>query len=109
MKNILLCSSNPLLTKSLYSLLRDEGYAVEIVEHPALAVQEIISGTFSMMVLDSEPFGLSSEDAVQIIRTVKPDLPIISLGSGSVTVSTPVVAAPLDLEEFKRMVHSMAA
>ena len=106
MKNILLCSSDPILIKNLYGILRDDGYAVETVEHPALAVQRVMSGTLvDALVVDSEPFGLSAEDAVQIIRSVKPHLPILCVGSEC--REAPGVDSPLDLEAFKRTVHAI--
>ncbi len=105
MKNILLCTSDPLLVKNVYGFLRDEGYSVETVEHPALAVQKVMVGAFDVLVVDSEPFGLSAEDAVQIIRTVKPDLPVLCVGSEC--GEGPGVDAPLDLEAFRRKVHAI--
>jgi len=107
MKKILLCSANPILIKSLYAVLRDEGHEVDIVEHPALAVQRVMAGSYGMLIVDSEPFGLSAEDAVQIIRTQMPDLPILYVGSGEYEAS-PAIGAPINLEEFKRTVHSIA-
>lgn len=108
MKNILLCSSNPILVKSLYAILRDEGYAVDTVEHPALAVQQVLNGAYDMMVVDSEPFGLSAEDAVQIIRAVRPGMPVLYVGSSRSSGPERSVESPLDLEEFKRTVHRIA-
>jgi DNA-binding NtrC family response regulator len=108
MKNILLCSSNPILVKSLYGVLREEGYAVDIVEHPALAVQQVMNGAYDMMIVDSEPFGLSAEDAVQIIRSVLPGMPVLFVGSSGGCASERAVETPVDLEEFKRTVHSIA-
>ncbi len=107
MKNILLCSSNPILVKSLYGVLRDEGYAVDTVEHPALAVQQVMNGAYDMLVVDSEPFGMSAEDAVQIIRSVKPNLPILCVGGDCGCDMAPGVSPPLDLEAFKRSVHAI--
>jgi len=109
MKNILLCTSDPILIKNLYGALRDEGHIVDTVEHPALAVQKVIDGTYDVLVLDSDPFGLSSEDAVQIIRSVKPALPIVCLGTGSRCSSAHAVDSPLDLAAIKRTVHAIAA
>ena len=108
MKNILLCSSDPMLIKNLYGLLRDEGYEVETVEHPALAVQTVMDRAFDALVVDSEPFGLSAEDAVQIIRSVKPDLPILCMGGKRECGGAVGVETPLDLESFKRTIHSIA-
>ena len=109
MKNILLCSSNPILIKSLYGVLRDEGYTVDTVEHPALAVQQVMNGAYDMMVVDSEPFGLSAEDAVQIIMTVKPGLPVLCVGRECDCATASGVNSPLDLEAFKRTVHAIGA
>jgi DNA-binding response OmpR family regulator len=108
MKNILLCSSDPLLIKNLYGVLRDEGFAVKTVEHPALAVQMVIGGAFDALVVDSEPFGLSAKDAVEIIGTVKPDLPVLFVGSGRDCGEALGVGAPLDLALIKNTIHSIA-
>jgi DNA-binding NtrC family response regulator len=108
MKDIILCSSNPILIKSLYGVLRDEGYNVEIVEHPSLAVQKVLSRRYAFIIVDSEPFGLSAEDAAQIIKTVSPNMPIVVMGSGRVGVHAPSVQTPVDLEEFRRTIHSIA-
>ena len=106
MKTILLCSSNPILIKSLYGMLRDEGHDVETVEHPAYAVQKVMFGLYDLIVVDSEPFGLSTEDAVRIIKTVAPDLPILYVGGASDGPSL-AIETPVDLEEFKRTIHSI--
>lgn len=103
MKKILLCSSNPILIKNLYGLLRDEGFAIDTVEHPALAIQSVMGSRYGMMIVDSEPFGLSAEDAVRIIRSLMPDFPVLYVGSGEYGPSPAV-----DLEKFKRTVHSIA-
>jgi DNA-binding response OmpR family regulator len=108
MKNILLCSSDPLLIKNLYGVLRDEGFAVKTVEHPALAVQTVIGGTVDALVVDSEPFGLSAEDAVQIIRSVKPDLPVLFVGNDRACGVALGVETPLDLALIKSAIHSIA-
>jgi DNA-binding NtrC family response regulator len=107
MKKTLLCSANPILVKSLYGVLRDDGHDVDIIEHPALAVQKVLAGGYGMMILDSEPFGLSAEDAVKIIKSLMPDLPVLYVGSGE-HGQVLAVDAPVNLEEFKRTVHSIA-
>jgi len=106
MKNILLCSSNPLLIKNIYGVLRDAGHVVEIVEHPALAVKRVLSSKFDFVIVDSEPFGMSAHEAAQVIRSVSPGIPIMIMGGewekdhGDST--------PLDLEELKRTIHNIA-
>jgi hypothetical protein len=67
-----------------------------------------MAGAFDIMVVDSEPFGLSAEDAVQIIRAVKPGFPVLCVGSECDCGAAPGVETPLDLEKFKRTMHSIA-
>lgn len=107
MKTILLCSANPILIKSLYGVLRDDGFIIDIVEHPALAVQKVMSGGYCMMLVDSEPFGMSAEDAAQIIKLTMPGLPVLCVGSGA-HGTAPAVDAAADLEAFKRTIHATA-
>ena len=107
MKDIVLCSSNPILVKSLYCVLREEGYSVEIVEHPSLAVQKVLFGKFDFVIIDSEPFGLSARDAAEIIKAVSPGTPTLVVGDGMNT-DVPSVETPVNLEKFKHTIHSIA-
>ena len=109
MKKIILCSSNPLLIKSLYGMLRDEGCVVEEVEHPALAVQRVLAGTYDFMIVDAEPFGMSAEDAARIIKTIAPEMPILCVGGGAACDTLPMIRLPADLDAIKEMIHHVAA
>ena len=104
MKDILLCSSNPILVKNLYGILRDEGFGVETVEHPAFAVQAVMERPFVLVVMDAEPFGLSAEDAVQIISSIAPGLSVLSLGCAAENGAL----APLDLQKLTSSIHAIA-
>ena len=108
MKNIILCSSNPLLTKNVYGVLRDEGYTVDTVEHPALAVKKVLWGTYDLVIVDAEPFGMSAQEAAQVIRSVAPGMPVVIMGEERDKDFAAGVGAPLDLEELKRTIHSIA-
>lgn len=108
MKNIILCTSNPILIKSLYGILRDEGYEVETIEHPALAVQMVMRRSYDFIIVDSEPFGLSAEDAVDIIKTVAPEMPILFVGGEREKDHADGIGMPLDLEKFKRTIHNIS-
>lgn len=108
MKNIILCSSNPLLIKNVYGVLRDEGYTVDIVEHPALAVKKVLWGAYDLVIVDSEPFGMSAQEAAQVIRSVAPGMPVVIMGGEREKDLAGGRGAPLDLEEFKRTIHSIA-
>jgi len=108
MKNVILCSSNQILIKSLYGLLRDEGYTVETIEHPALAVQMVMLRRYDFIIIDSEPCGLPAEDAIKIIKTIAPGMPILFMGAGRDSEHALSIETPLDLEEFIRTIHSIA-
>ncbi len=108
MKKIILCSSNPILVKSLYGILRDEGHAVETIEHPVLAVQMVMHNQYDVLIIDSEPFGLSAEDAAEIVRTIAPGVTILFVGRRQEKTPVRAVETPIDLEEFKRTIHSFA-
>lgn len=102
---ILLCSDNQILIRSLYGMLRDEGYVVDVAEHPSVAVQMSFAGDYSAVIMDSEPFGLSVEDAVRIIKTVLPGIIAIIVGTDTAGPDVLSLEAPIDLEQFKRTIR----
>ena len=106
MAQILLCTHNPLLVKDLYGILRDEGFTVEIADHPALAVRMVLQGNYGAVIIDSRAFGLSAEEVVQIIRSISPDIPIIVAGNETYTGGALSLKIPVDLEEFKKAIHN---
>ncbi len=109
MKNVLLCSSNPLLTKNLYSILRELGYSVDTVEHPSHAVRYVLFGLCDLLIIDAEPFGMQAEDAAEVVRAVSPDLPVLVLGETNGQTRLPSLETPVDLEKFTRLIHDFAA
>ena len=106
MAQVLLCTHNPLLVKDLYGILRDEGFTVEIADHPALAVRMVLQGNYGAVIIDSRAFGLSAEEVVQIIRSISPDIPIIVAGNETYTGGALSLKIPVDLEEFKKVIHN---
>ena len=107
MDNVLLCTHNPLLIKNFYGILRDGGLNVEIADHTALAVQMVSEGTYSAVIIDSDSLGLSAEEAVPIMRSISPDMPIIVTGNDTYTGGVLSVKTPVDLEEFKETIHTL--
>lgn len=107
MNRLLLCSHNPILIKSLYGLLRDDGYDVEMADYPALAVRGVLEKSYTAIVIDSEPFGLPAEDAIKIIRSVSPNVPIVIVGDTRHSVEAWSIKEPLDLEEFKQVMQEI--
>jgi len=108
MKKTILCSSNPILIKNLYGMLRDEGYQVETIEHPANAVHMVMINHYDFIIIDSEPFGLSGEDAAEIIKTVAPETPVLFVGNDSREDKLQNAESPVNLEVLKHTIHSLA-
>jgi DNA-binding response OmpR family regulator len=107
MDDILLCTHDPILAKNLYGVLRDEGHGVEITDHLALAVQMLLKREYYAVIIDCKPFGLSAEDAVQIMRTVSPEMPIILLGGPEDEPNALCIEGPVDLEELRALLNIM--
>jgi CheY-like chemotaxis protein len=108
MKSILLCSSNPLLIKSLYATLRDEGHAVDDVEHPALAVQRVLERPYDLMIVDAEPFGLSAGDAARIVTAIAPEMAIFCVGPQPGSGHPPAVPLPADPDAIRELIRHVA-
>ncbi len=104
---ILLCSNNPILAKSLHGILRDEGYFVDIADHPAMAVQMVLMKKYTAAIMDPEPFGLSVEDAIRIMKTVQPEILVIFVGYDKLGEDILSLEAPIDLEEFRRTIQGI--
>jgi len=107
MIRVLLCSNNQILCRSLYGMLRDEGYEVDLAEHPSTAVQMSFGRDYAAVIMDSEPFGLSVEDAVKIIKTVLPGIVAIIIGGDSGGHDVLSLEAPIDLEQFRRTINGI--
>ena len=107
MEEILLCTHDPILVKSLYGILRDKGHDVEIADHLALAVQMILKSPYYAVIIDGKSFGLSVKDAVQIMRAVSPDMLIVVAGEQEGMTDALSIRAPVDLEEFRDVLNAM--
>lgn len=107
MEEILLCTHDPILVKSLYGILRDKGHKVEIADHLTLAIQMTLTSHYYAVIIDGKPFGLSVEDAVQILKTLSPEMPIIVVGGHEHVADTLSLRMPVDLEELRELINNM--
>jgi|GEM_PF-1023622 len=107
MEEILLCTHDPILVKGLYGILRDKGCGVEIADHLALAIQMILKKHYYFAIIDGKPFGLSVEDAVEIMKTVSPEMPIIVVGDPKCGTDALSIKMPVDLEELRELINSV--
>jgi hypothetical protein len=51
---------------------------------------------------------MTAQEAAQVIRSVAPGMPIVIMGGERDMDPADGMGAPLDLEEFKRTIHSIA-
>lgn len=86
-------------------MLRDDGYQVETIEHPAQAVQMVMRRRYHCAIVDSEPFGLSAEDAAKIIKAIAPLMPVLFIGEDRADAHAHAVPISIDLEAFKRTIQ----
>jgi CheY-like chemotaxis protein len=105
--NILLCTHNPISVKNIYGILRDEGFVVETADHPALAVRMVLEQSYSAVIIDAQPFGLSVGDATKIIKTVSPETTVILVGCNDDDPDGLGISTPMDLSELKNLVHNV--
>lgn len=109
MEELLLCTYDPIFLKSLYGMLREEGFGVDVVEHTSIAVQKTFHKEYAAVILDSESIGLAAEDAAEIIRVASRDAAVIITGGAKLSGSALSVEKPVDLEEFRALLRSLCA
>ena len=69
-----------MLIKSIYGMLRDIGYSIDITDHPADAVRKLFNNKYDAVILDSRDVGLTASDASEIIGSISPDTRVVILG-----------------------------
>jgi DNA-binding NtrC family response regulator len=109
MNEILLCSSDPIFLKNLYSILREEGYFIEIAGHMALAIRMALEKRYAAVILDSEEVGLSAAEAARILLRVIPEVSVILPGENLPPDGAVSIHKPLDLEEVLEILRTVCA
>jgi DNA-binding NtrC family response regulator len=106
MRNILLCSQEPLLVKEIYRLLRDEGFEVDTVEYIADSVRWYLIKSYEAVILDTRNVGLNAMEAASIMKNVFPETPIFLIGDehyrneSIVREGIYVIDTPVELDRF---------
>lgn len=106
MRNILLCSQEPLLVKEIYGLLRDEGFEVDTVEYIADSVRWYLIKSYDAVILDTRNVGLNALEAASIMKNVFPDTPIFLIGDEHnrkdfyIREGIYVIDTPVELDRF---------
>lgn len=109
MDRILFCSYDPMLRKVLYGPLRDDGFVVEVAEHPAEAVQRAFGSRYSAVILDSDGIGLDVRDAAEIIRKHSPGVHVFLVGQGGNLPDTYSLDKPVDIGLLRNLLRSALA
>src|SRR5271166_896227 len=96
---ILIVDDEAGIRESLSSILRDERYAVDVVESAELALDRLSSGTFDVVLLDVWLPGMDGMEALSRIQSLpQPSSVIIISGHG--TIETAVRATKLGAFDF---------
>lgn len=107
MKEVLFCAYDPMLIKNLYGILRQDGYNVEVADHLSAAVRMVMGKQYGAVVMDTWPFGIATEDAVQAMKSVCPGLSILVLGKVSGAAQAVSVEGPADTEALRKIIHAI--
>jgi DNA-binding NtrC family response regulator len=106
MRNILLCSQEPLLIKEVYGLLRDQGFEVDTVEYIADSVRWFLIKEYGAVILDTRNVGLNALEAVYIMKNVFSETPIFMIGDEQEGKGTYVrdgiykIDVPVEIDRF---------
>ncbi len=81
MKRILLADDHTIIRRGLIQILKDEFPTIEITEvgDGAAVIKEVTSHDFDLVISDLDMPGMSGLDALQQIKLIKPDLPVLIL------------------------------
>ena len=93
--------------KSLYGMLRQEGYGVDMAEHPSDAVRMSFVKNYSAVIMDSGDVGFSAYEAAAVIRSISGVAPVIIAGGTAPSPDSIPIRKPLDLEEVKQVLGSI--
>ncbi len=107
MKEILMCTIDPMLLKTVSGIVRQEGFRIEAVDHAAFAVQKVFERTFAAVIIDSQGLGLPADDAARMIAQESRDIPIILIGGAVVDVAATVLDYPLDPAELRQAIRML--
>jgi CheY-like chemotaxis protein len=106
-EQILLCSHNPIFIKNLYGILWDAGLHADIADHHSLAITMVLNRRYVAIIIDAAQLGLAAEEVIRIIKGILPDIPIIVAGCDVPHGEAFNLEAPVDLEEFKKVIHTI--
>lgn len=109
MQTLLLCSCDPLFLKSLYGVLRQEGYEIDIAKHPVDAVKMSFVSNYSAVIMDTGNIGFSAYEAAAVIRSIAEGVPVIIAGDARLPSGSISIGKPLDLEEVKEVLRNLCS
>jgi len=96
-----------MLVKSVYGMLLDGGYCVDLAEHPAQAIRQVLTCTYRAVIMDAQAFGMQAEDAARVINAVSPETRLICLGYPESETDSLSIKVPVDLERLRELIHAV--
>jgi len=105
MKELLICSGDPMFIKNLYGALRQEGHGVDTVERTAMAVQMSLRKQYSVVILDSFAIGLPVRDAAEIIQ--RSGASVLVVGDAGASSGVMVEKRPVDVGSIRDHVRDL--
>ena len=107
MRELLVCSYDPIFIKSLGGLIRQEGYEMLVADHPALAVRMAFERPLAAVIMDSEVIGFSAGDAASALTNSFEHLTVIISGRTKAPSGALSISKPLDLQEVKDLLAGL--
>ncbi|MDA8156428.1 MAG: hypothetical protein M0Z52_08260 [Actinomycetota bacterium] len=107
MNNVLICAYDPILIKNLYAILTQDGFSVEVTDHPASAFRMVMRKEYAAAVIDCWPFGITTEDAARAMKAVCPGLPVLVMGKATSQAGTVGIEGPVDLEILRKTIRAV--
>jgi len=105
MKDLLICSGDPMFIKNLYGALRQEGHGVDTVERTAMAVQMSLRKRYWVVILDAHAIGLPVNDAAEIIQ--RSGATVLIVGESIAPTGVITDAKPLDVGNVRDYVRDL--
>lgn len=107
MLNLLICSGDPLFNRNLYGAMRQLGNHVDTVDRTATAVQKAFSGSYEVVIIDSDAIGLSAAHAAEVILKSCESTRVIIAGGDKVVAGAVNVEKPLMVEDISRLIRGL--
>ncbi|MGA2091132.1 MAG: response regulator [Endomicrobiales bacterium] len=99
MKKILIVDDDEEMCEELSEILRDEGYAVDVMHDGRKGRERLDQMSYDILLLDIKLPGLNGYDILSAVKASKPDIKVIVLSGGALTKNPHEVSHEFDEKE----------